>query len=79
MGNSENHQEKNAEELVKKNAAQILHDKDLSEKLESTIMDLINNEAMLSTMRNNIKQFADKKAAEKIASLLIKMVNTSKN
>jgi len=76
---SENHQEKNAEALVEKDAAEILRDNELNEKIESKIISLINDDITLNRMRNNIKQFADNKAAEKIAAMLIKMVNNSKN
>lgn len=76
---TENHQEKNASALAEKGAAEILNDKDLDENLETRIIALINNDAALNSMRNNIKQFADKEAAEKIAAMLIKMVNSSKN
>lgn len=76
---SENHQEKNAMALAEKNAAEIIPDKVLNEKLENTVLSLINDESRLNIMRSNIKQFADIKAASKIAQLLVKMVNTSKN
>ncbi|MCI0448713.1 MAG: undecaprenyldiphospho-muramoylpentapeptide beta-N-acetylglucosaminyltransferase [Chlorobi bacterium] len=76
---SENHQEKNARAIVEKNAAEIILDKDLNEKLESTVLNLINSSIKLDEMRANIKQFADVKAASKIAGLLIELVNSLKN
>jgi UDP-N-acetylglucosamine--N-acetylmuramyl-(pentapeptide) pyrophosphoryl-undecaprenol N-acetylglucosamine transferase len=76
---SENHQEKNAMALVEKNAAWIISDKDLIVMLESAVLSLINNQGRLNTMRNNIKQFSDIKAASKIAQLLVKMAEESKN
>jgi UDP-N-acetylglucosamine--N-acetylmuramyl-(pentapeptide) pyrophosphoryl-undecaprenol N-acetylglucosamine transferase len=72
---SENHQEKNAKALVEKNAAAIIHDRELNEKLENIVLNLISDDEKLSAMAQNIKQFADSKAASKIAQMLIKMVN----
>jgi len=76
---SENHQEKNAREFAEKHAGELILDKDLNQRLENTILGLINDDNKLNYMRNNIKQFADTKAASKIAQLLINMVNSSKN
>lgn len=76
---SENHQEKNARAIVDREAAEIILDKELDHRLESTVLNLINDESKLSYMRSNIRQFADIKAASKIAQMLIEMVNKSKN
>jgi UDP-N-acetylglucosamine:LPS N-acetylglucosamine transferase len=48
-------------------------------KLESVILNLINDNSRLNTMSENIKQFADRKSASKIAQMLVEMVNSSKN
>jgi len=74
-GASENHQEKNARTLADKNAAKLILDTELDEKLEAGINSLIHNETELEQMRNNIKQFSDINAASKIAQMLLKMVN----
>jgi UDP-N-acetylglucosamine--N-acetylmuramyl-(pentapeptide) pyrophosphoryl-undecaprenol N-acetylglucosamine transferase len=76
---SENHQEKNTKALVDKQAAEMILDKDLNEKLEHSILNLIDNEKKLESLSKNIKQFADTKAASKIAQMLLKMVDKSKN
>jgi UDP-N-acetylglucosamine--N-acetylmuramyl-(pentapeptide) pyrophosphoryl-undecaprenol N-acetylglucosamine transferase len=76
---SENHQEKNARAVTEKNAAEIILDKDLNQKLESTVLNLINDDNRLNFMRNNINKMADKKAASKIAAMLVEMVSKSKN
>jgi UDP-N-acetylglucosamine--N-acetylmuramyl-(pentapeptide) pyrophosphoryl-undecaprenol N-acetylglucosamine transferase len=78
---SENHQEKNALALAEKNAAEIIHDRELSEKLEKTVQSLINDDKKLSVMAQNIKQFANSNAASKIAQMLVNIVNqnTAKN
>jgi UDP-N-acetylglucosamine--N-acetylmuramyl-(pentapeptide) pyrophosphoryl-undecaprenol N-acetylglucosamine transferase len=70
---AENHQEKNVQALVDKNAAIMISDKMLNAKLETTIGSLIYDEKSLEKMRFNIRQFADKEAASKIADLLIGM------
>ncbi|MBZ0203922.1 MAG: undecaprenyldiphospho-muramoylpentapeptide beta-N-acetylglucosaminyltransferase [Ignavibacteria bacterium] len=76
---SENHQEKNAKAIVEKHAAEMIRDNELNEKFESTILSLINDDNKLVYMKNNIKQFADQKAASKIAAMLIDLVSKSKN
>jgi UDP-N-acetylglucosamine--N-acetylmuramyl-(pentapeptide) pyrophosphoryl-undecaprenol N-acetylglucosamine transferase len=74
---AENHQEKNARALVDKNAAKLILDSELNEKLEATVCMLIHDEHTLEQMRTNIKQFSDNKAASKIVQLLMKMVNNN--
>lgn len=76
---SENHQEKNAKALVDKHAAEMILDKELNEKLEHTILNLMHDDSRLRNMSVNIKQFADPNAASKIAQMLLKMVDKSKN
>jgi UDP-N-acetylglucosamine--N-acetylmuramyl-(pentapeptide) pyrophosphoryl-undecaprenol N-acetylglucosamine transferase len=76
---SENHQEKNAMALFEKGAAEIIVDKNLKNELEKTVTSLINDDIKLNSLKNNIKQFADSNAAAKIAEMLVKMVETSKN
>lgn len=76
---SENHQEKNAKAVVEKNAAEIIIDKDLNQKLEGSILRIINDDNKLNYMRSNIKLMADTKAASKIANMLVEMLSNSKN
>lgn len=76
---SENHQEKNAGEVADKNAAEILLDKDLNDRIESKILDLINDKNRLQLYRKNITSLADKNAAAKIAEMLTVLVNKTKN
>jgi len=68
---AENHQEKNAQALVDKNASEMIIDSELNEKLESAVSRLIYDEKSLELMRKNIKQFEDKNAASKIVQLLL--------
>ena len=76
---SENHQEKNARAVTEKNAAEIITDKELNQKLESTVLRLINDENKLSYMRANISQMADANAASKIASMLVELSGNRRN
>jgi UDP-N-acetylglucosamine--N-acetylmuramyl-(pentapeptide) pyrophosphoryl-undecaprenol N-acetylglucosamine transferase len=76
---SENHQEKNARAMVDAGAAEMVLDKSLEESLKSSIARLINDEKKLNSMRENIKKFADKNAASKIAELLVKLAERSLN
>ncbi len=76
---SENHQEKNARAVAEKNAAEVIIDKDLNQKLEGAVLSLINDDNKLNYMRGNIKLMADTKAASKIANMLVEMLNNSKN
>lgn len=76
---SENHQEKNARAVADKNAAEILLDKDLNQELEATVLNLLNDENRLNYMGINIGKMADKKAASKIAAMLVEIVTKSSN
>lgn len=76
---SENHQEKNARAVSEKNAAEIILDKDLNQKLESSVLRLLSDDNKLKYMGMNISGMADTKAASKIAEMLTEMVNNSKN
>lgn len=76
---SENHQEKNARTLVNKGAAGIILDRELNEKFAITVIDTINDKVLLDRMKQNIKQFADKNAANEIAEYLVEMVKHSGN
>lgn len=76
---SENHQEKNARAVADKNAAEIITDKELNQKLESAVLRLISDDNKLSYMRSNISKMADTQAASKIAVMLVEMLNSSKN
>lgn len=69
---AENHQYKNAESLTKGNAAVLLEDKQVSEKLSSAVKDIINDEEKLRSLSSNIKKFAGQDAALVIAQQIIK-------
>lgn len=76
---SENHQEKNARAMVDAGAAEIMLDSKVEAELLDKAFELINDEKKLDSLRKNIKKFADKNAASKIAKLLLQIIANSKN
>jgi UDP-N-acetylglucosamine--N-acetylmuramyl-(pentapeptide) pyrophosphoryl-undecaprenol N-acetylglucosamine transferase len=73
---AENHQEKNARSLEKEEAAEVILENDLSEKLFEKINALINNEEKLLRMKAQVSRISDSDAARKIA---IEAINLIKN
>jgi len=76
---SENHQEKNARAMADAGAAEMILDRDLQNKFYETAASLLKDEKQLEIMRKNIKKFADKDAASKIAKLLVQMTEENIN
>ncbi|MBT8195014.1 MAG: undecaprenyldiphospho-muramoylpentapeptide beta-N-acetylglucosaminyltransferase [Bacteroidia bacterium] len=70
---SEDHQTKNANALVEKNAAVLIKDVDSKDKLSKAILDLLNNSEQLNKLSNNIKEFALPNAAENIVNEILKL------
>ena len=68
-----NHQYKNAKSLVDGNAAELIEDENLSDKLFAKVYELINNESRLAELKNNIKNFSKPEAARNIAERAIKL------
>ena len=71
---AENHQYKNAQSLVNKNAALLVEDADASRKLVSTLEELIKNEDLRIALSSNIKKIAVTDAADKIAKIALDLV-----
>lgn len=72
---AENHQEKNARTIERANAGIVLEQVELEEKLLDTIKNTMSDDKKLNEMRENIKQFADPDAAEKIAGEALMLVS----
>lgn len=73
---TENHQYKNAMDLVNNNAARIIEEKDLtSETLIDNINELINNEKELKEIKSNLKKLEVLDAGEKIYKEIEKLVS----
>jgi len=73
---AEDHQTKNVNALVEKNAAMLVRDDEAEEKLVPTIIDLLNNEDLQKTLSQNFKQFAKPDAAKHIAEIVTEVANT---
>ena len=72
---TENHQYKNAMDLVNANAGRIIEEKDLtSDTLVNEINRLINNEKELEEIKENLKKFEVKDAGDKIYKEIEKLV-----
>ena len=72
---TENHQYKNAMDLVKDNAARIIEEKDLtSETLINEINNLINDDKTLKEIKSNLKKLEVLDAGEKIYNEIEKLV-----
>jgi UDP-N-acetylglucosamine--N-acetylmuramyl-(pentapeptide) pyrophosphoryl-undecaprenol N-acetylglucosamine transferase len=71
---SENHQYKNAQSLVNKNAALLVEDKQASRKLVDILLDLIKNKELQESLSRNIQKIAVKDAAKQIAEIALGMI-----
>ena len=70
---AENHQHKNAQSLVNKNAALLVQDKEASRKLVSTLIELVEDKSLQTSLSSNIKKIAVKDAADKIAEIALSL------
>jgi len=73
---AEDHQTKNVEALVAKNAALLVKDSEAEEKLVPTIIDLLNNQELQNTLSENFKHFAKPNAANHIAEIVTEIANS---
>jgi len=71
---AENHQYKNAQSLVNKNAALLVEDSDASCKLVLTILDLLKDVSKQEKLSKNIKKLAVKDAADRIAEIALGLI-----
>jgi UDP-N-acetylglucosamine--N-acetylmuramyl-(pentapeptide) pyrophosphoryl-undecaprenol N-acetylglucosamine transferase len=72
---AEDHQTVNAENLVKKNAAIMITDKDTRDKLVPEILRLAKNKPEQELLKENIGKLAITDADEKIATEILKTLN----
>jgi UDP-N-acetylglucosamine--N-acetylmuramyl-(pentapeptide) pyrophosphoryl-undecaprenol N-acetylglucosamine transferase len=72
---AEDHQTVNAENLVKKNAAIMIPDKDARDKMVPEILALAKNKPEQEILKNNIGKLAVADADEKIATEILKTLN----
>lgn len=72
---AENHQYHNAMALVKRNAARIIEESELtSERLETVINEILSNRDELAEIERNAKSMAITDAAERIADIIVSLV-----
>lgn len=69
---AEDHQTKNAEALVEKGAAVLIHDREANEKLVDAALDILKNETKKEELSNNIKTLGLPNASNDIADEVIK-------
>ena len=71
---AENHQYKNAQSLVNKNAALLVEDAQANCKLVDTLEVLLKNEDLKASLSSNIKKLAVTDAADRIAKIALDLV-----
>ena len=72
---SENHQYKNAQSLVNKNAALLVKDKDVISNLVDTIIKLMGDIDLQQKLTKNIKKLSKIDATKRIAKIAIGLIN----
>lgn len=68
---AEDHQTKNAMNLVEKNAARMVKDSEMNEKFWSTLSEICENEELRKEMSQNLKYFAKPNAAKEIVDEIL--------
>ena len=71
---TDNHQTKNAMALVNKNAALLVKDVEVSEKLINVALDLLSNQEKQAELKQNIITLASPNAAQKITDEIMDLV-----
>lgn len=72
---AEDHQTKNAMNLVEKNAARMVKDSEMQEKFWNTLSEICENENIRKEMSQNLQYFAKPNAAEEIVDEIFKVIN----
>lgn len=71
---AEDHQTKNAMNLVEKNAARMVKDSEMQEKFWNTLSEICENENIRKEMSENLKYFAKPNAAKEIVDEIFKVM-----
>lgn len=71
---AEDHQTKNAMNLVEKNAARMVKDSEMQEKFWNTLSEICENENVRKEMSDNLKYFAKPHAAKDIVDEILKKI-----
>ena len=72
---AEDHQTKNAQTLVEKNAAKMVKDTEMKEKFWNTLSEICENEDLRTEMAQNLEFFSKPKATEEIVNEIFKNLN----
>lgn len=72
---AEDHQTKNAQTLVDKNAAKMVKDTEMKDKFWKTLSEICENETLRKEMSQNLEFFAKPKATEEIVDEIFKSFN----
>ena len=72
---AEDHQTKNAQTLVEKNAAKMVKDTEMKEKFWNTLSEICENDSLRTEMAQNLDFFAKPKATEEIVNEIFKNLN----
>jgi UDP-N-acetylglucosamine--N-acetylmuramyl-(pentapeptide) pyrophosphoryl-undecaprenol N-acetylglucosamine transferase len=75
---AEDHQTKNALALVEKEAAILVKDAEVNDKMIESALDILNDKAKQARLEQNILKLAKPKAAETIALEVVKLIKGSK-
>lgn len=71
---AEDHQTKNAMNLVEKNAARMVKDSEMKDKFWNTLSEICENEKVRKEMSENLKYFAKPNAAKEIVDEIFKVI-----
>ncbi|RXM38607.1 undecaprenyldiphospho-muramoylpentapeptide beta-N-acetylglucosaminyltransferase [Chryseobacterium sp. CH21] len=71
---AEDHQTKNAMNLVEKNAARMVKDSEMQEKFWNTLSEICENESVRKEMSDNLTYFAKPNAAKEIVDEIFKVI-----
>ena len=71
---AEDHQTKNAMNLVEKNAARMVKDSEMQEKFWNTLSEICENEKVRKEMSDNLQYFAKPNAAKEIVDEIFKVI-----
>ncbi|BFO65509.1 undecaprenyldiphospho-muramoylpentapeptide beta-N-acetylglucosaminyltransferase [Chryseobacterium sp. S0630] len=71
---AEDHQTKNAMNLVEKNAARMVKDSEMQEKFWNTLSEICENERVRNEMSDHLKYFAKPNAAKEIVDEIFKVI-----
>ncbi len=72
---AEDHQTKNAQTLVEKNAAKMVKDTEMKEKFWNTLSEICENETLRKDMSKNLEFFSKPKATEEIVDEILKTLD----